>query len=593
QLRRVAEAGGWWGYIKLYAIFLPHLWPAKDRRMQLFLFAIGLTIIAGRAFHVLVPRQLGIVVDALTASSGTGILPWKEIGTLFIMDAFADTILYTIKESASYRFSLWSWQRLNSMAFAHVMNLSMEFHDSKDSAEVIKAVEQANSLNRIVRLVLFDAGPIVLDLVIGVGYITSLFDIYFAFLFLFTAIPFFLVSYFGTKIGRSYRRINQDKYRFLSRAQYQSISNWSLVAYFNRASFEEKRLNTAISESAKSSIDYNNISLAVIAGQELTLYISEMAMMLLAAYRVAQGVRPIGAFVTIRAFWSRLTYPIWTLARFSQDFSNLLVDAERMLQLLQTKPSVTDKDDAQDLQITNGAITFKDVEFFYDKRKDTVKNINFDVEGGKTVALVGETGSGKSTLLKLLFRFYDVTGGSIEIDGQDIRNVRLKSLREALGNVPQSGSLFNDTIFENVRYARLDATEEEVQEACRAACIHEKIMSFPDGYKTTVGERGVKLSGGELQRLSIARVVLKNPQIVLLDEATSAVDSGTESLIQDAFAKLTKGRTTFVIAHRLSTIMDADMILVLDKGAIVERGTHEELLAKNGTYHNLWETQTK
>jgi len=272
--------------------------------------------------------------------------------------------------------------------------------------------------------------------------------------------------------------------------------------------------------------------------------------------------------------------------------SSSLIDAERLLQLLNTKPTVPDRENAQDLVVKTGNVEFKDVDFAYDPRKQVIKKVGFSVEGGKTVAFVGETGGGKSTILKLLFRFYDVTNGTILIDGQDLRSVTLSSLRDSLGLVPQDPALFNQTIRQNVRYARLDASDAEIEEACRAASIHNDIVSFPDGYNSKVGERGVRLSGGQLQRIAIARVLLKNPKIVMLDEATSAIDSAIEAQIQEAFKRLSKGRTTFVIAHRLSTIVEADQILVIDKGEVIERGTHSELLEVGGKYCELWTKQT-
>jgi len=269
-----------------------------------------------------------------------------------------------------------------------------------------------------------------------------------------------------------------------------------------------------------------------------------------------------------------------------------LIDAERVLQLLTTEPAVKNSEKATELVIKSGEVQFDNVNFAYDARKSVLKDISFTAEPGKTIAIVGETGGGKSTMLKLLFRFYDVTSGSIRIDGQDLRSVTLSSLRDALGVVPQDPSMFNQTILENIRYARLDATDDEIHEACKAAAVHDKILSFPDGYKSKVGERGVKLSGGELQRIAIARVLVKNPRICLLDEATSAVDSSTEQQIQEAFKKLSAGRTMFVIAHRLSTISEADMILVIEKGEIVEHGTHDQLLLQGGKYLELWTKQT-
>lgn len=269
----------------------------------------------------------------------------------------------------------------------------------------------------------------------------------------------------------------------------------------------------------------------------------------------------------------------------------MLIDSERLMELLNTKPTVTETPGALPLNITAGRVEFSNVDFSYDPRKATLQNVSFVAESGNTVALVGETGGGKTTILKLLYRYYDANKGSIKIDGQDIREVSLDSLRDSYGMVPQDPALFNTTIMENVRYAQLDATDEEVFEACRAAAIHDKILTFPDGYKSTVGERGVKLSGGELQRVAIARAILRNPPIVILDEATSMIDAETEHLIQQAFKKLTSGRTTFVVAHRLSTIQHADLILVISNGEIVESGTHEELFALGGKYVGLWSKQ--
>jgi ABC-type multidrug transport system fused ATPase/permease subunit len=253
---------------------------------------------------------------------------------------------------------------------------------------------------------------------------------------------------------------------------------------------------------------------------------------------------------------------------------------------------VADRDDAKELVVKEGKVEFQHVKFAYDVRNPTIKGVSLQAEGGQTIAFVGETGGGKSTILKLLFRFYDVTGGSIMIDGQDLRSVTQSSLREALGLVPQDPALFNQTIRQNIRYARLEATDQEIEDACRAAAIHDDIEGFPDKYNSKVGERGVRLSGGQLQRIAIARVLLKNPKIVLLDEATSAIDSAVEEQIQLAFRRLSKGRTTFVIAHRLSTTADADQILVIDKGEIIERGTHQVLLDVGGKYSTLWSKQT-
>ncbi|KAI1005636.1 Heavy metal tolerance protein [Podosphaera aphanis] len=270
---------------------------------------------------------------------------------------------------------------------------------------------------------------------------------------------------------------------------------------------------------------------------------------------------------------------------------NGLMDAERLLELFNLKPTISDLPGAKPLKSGDGLVRFDHVSFAYDSRKPTLKDVSFTVPPGKTIALVGETGGGKSTVLKLIDRFYDINSGSISIDGQDIRHVTISSIRERIGVVPQDPVLFNDTIMNNIRYAKLYAADEEVYEACKAASVHDKIMKFPDGYNSKVGDCGVKLSGGEKQRIAIARVILKQPQIILLDEATSAVDTETEELIQKGLQSLCQGRTTFVVAHRLSTIINADHILVVMNGEVIEEGTHEELIRNNGKYKDLWSKQ--
>ena len=281
--------------------------------------------------------------------------------------------------------------------------------------------------------------------------------------------------------------------------------------------------------------------------------------------------------------------PLGYLSRIYRNTVSDLIDAEQLLELFQTPISI--KDGPKEIEYNKGQVDFQNVDFFYDEKKEVLKDISFRVNPGQTVALVGTTGSGKSTILKLLFRFYDVKGGSIRIDDQDLRDVSVSSLRELIGVVPQDSTMFNDTVLANVRYAKLDATEEEVMEACKSAAIHDDIIDFPKGYQSQVGERGVKLSGGQLQRISIARAILKNPKIILLDEATSAVDSETEGKIQAALEKLAKNRTTFVVAHRLSTVNNADLILVVEKGKILEQGSPADLMKSKGKYYSLWMKQ--
>jgi ABC-type transport system involved in Fe-S cluster assembly fused permease/ATPase subunit len=468
----------------------------------------------------------------------------------------------------------------------------MDFHTNKDSGEVLKSVDQAHALNDLMEMVLFDIGPVFIDLIVAMWYVTHLFDIYLAFIVLVVGVVYIWLGITMTAWAQPLRRVYVEKARNESKTVYELVPNWQTVSYFNRAPYERDRYSKAVQTKINARWAFIFRWYAGHASQALVMDVGFCACSLLAVWEISSGRKPIGNFVTFITYWGTMVRPLYTMANSYRHISSTLIDAERLLQLLTTKPSVVEPDVPKQLVVKAGKVEFENVEFSYDTRKNVLKGINFVAEPGKTVAFVGETGGGKSTLLKLLFRFYDVTNGSIKIDDQDLRSVSITSLRDAFGIVPQDPALFNQTILENIRYAKLDATDEEIQEACKAAAVHDKIMTFPDQYKSKVGERGVKLSGGELQRVAIARVLIKNPRIVMLDEATSAVDSSTEAQIQAAFQRLSKGRTTFVVAHRLSTIMEADLILVIDQGEIVERGTHDELLQKGGKYLELWTKQT-
>lgn len=369
--------------------------------------------------------------------------------------------------------------------------------------------------------------------------------------------------------------------------------SYETVKYFNAEQYEFDRYRQAVrtfqSAEYKVLISLNVMNVT----QNLVFTLGLLITCFIAAYQVTTGQRKVGQFVGLLTYMAQLQGPLNYFGTFYRSIQSSMINSERMLELFKEQPTVVDESEARNLPSCQGEIRFNDVKFAYDPRKPALNGLNFRCAPGTTTALVGESGGGKSTVFRLLFRFYNIEGGSIQIDGHDVKGITIDSLRRHIGVVPQDTVLFNETLMYNLRYANPSATDEDVHAACRAASIHEKIISFPDGYDSRVGERGLKLSGGEKQRVAIARTILKDPRIILLDEATAALDTETEQHIQTGLEKLAQGRTTLVIAHRLSTITTAHQILVMHAGQVVERGTHEELLAKKGRYQSMWRKQIR
>lgn len=518
-------------------------------------------------------------------------MPWREISVWATLNFPVSSLISTLKSMAGTRISQFSYQKLTELAFRHVMNLSMDYHTSKSTGRVAKAIEQGSNLSYMLDSV-YRMGPIFIDFFVALVVLTSKFDATMGFIILATSMIYMYVAYKGNlRTAQIERRVN-DTSRAENETLYDSITNWQTVAYHNRQKFEQDRYATSIWNAVRSQrvlYDfYEFIGILESGIMDLGLFIASI----LVAKRVADGTETFGSFIFVISYWGTIRSPMSSLAWNIRAATAHVIDAEWLYQLIQTKPSVRDREDAHDIQVKGGKVEFRNVSFSYDPERAILQDITFTAEPGQRIALVGETGSGKSTTLKLLYRFYDVTEGSILIDGQDVRDVKLDSLRDILGAVPQDPSVFDQTIMDNVLYARPGATEAEAIEACQAARIHHQIMKFPDKYKTRLGERGVRLSGGELQRLAIARLILRRPKIVVLDEATSSVDSETEALIQQAIGELSAGRTVFMIAHRLSTVVNADLVLVIDQGRVIEKGSHVELLAQGGKYARLWNMQT-
>lgn len=588
--KRLKNEGSWIAYVKGFLIFFPYIWPVNNRRLQLYAALVGLCLLAGNALNFLIPRQYGAVMDSLSGVSGKN--PWVQVAIFAGLRLLASEAgINLLRQMLWLPIEYYSEEALTVAAYSHIMNLSSEFHDSKSSSDLIVAISNGTSISNMLESICFQALPMMIDLVIAFTYLSTKFGPYEGFISIATGAAFIQAA---THIIASFKEKRKKMVRTYFEEHYirqAGIQGWQTVSAFNQVPYEENRYGVAVKSHISAAKSLYSGYFVGHAFQYLILLAGLLAGAFLAVYQITHGEATAGDFVMLLTYWGQLTSPLRFFSQLGKSISQDLVHAERLLDVMTTKPTVVEKPDARPLSLKGGKVEFRNVSFSYDKKKDILKGVKVSVPSGTTVAFVGATGAGKSTILKLLDRFYDVTGGSILIDGQDIRDVTISSLRQSIGIVPQSPILFDDTVINNIRYARLSATDEEVYSACKAAAIHEHIMGFTEGYKTRVGERGVKLSGGELQRIAIARAILKQPEIVLLDEATSSVDTDTEQKIQEGLRALCQGRTTFIVAHRLSTVMNADTIFVVANGEIAEQGNHEDLISKQGKYAELWSKQ--
>ena len=476
--------------------------------------------------------------------------------------------------------------------FEHIHRLSMRYHIGRKTGGLSRIIERGvKGVDFLLRFLLFSIGPLVLELLMIAGILFYLFDVWYL-AAVFVTIAFYVWFTFAVTEWRvKLRKQMNDQDTDANQKAIDSLLNFETVKYFGAEAREARRYDSAMALYQEAALK-TSYSLAFLNfGQSFLITTGLVVVMVLAAMGVQNGSMSVGDFVMVNAYMIQITMPLNFLGTVYREIRQALVDMGEMFDLLEQPPEVSNKDGAKDLNITGGHVSLKDVHFGYDTARPILKGVDLDVPAGQNIAIVGPSGSGKSTIGRLLFRFYDVTGGSLQIDGQDVRDITQTSLHDAIGVVPQDTVLFNDTIRYNIAYGKDGASHSEIEDAARAAQIHDFIMALPDGYETTVGERGLKLSGGEKQRVGIARTLLKNPPILLLDEATSALDSGTEHEIQDALAKAAEGRTVITIAHRLSTIADADRIVVLADGQIAEQGSHAELLEMSGRYAGLWHRQ--
>ncbi|KAI9755781.1 MAG: hypothetical protein M4579_004144 [Chaenotheca gracillima] len=591
-----APSKSWWEYLQGYSLFFPYLWPAKSRRLQIVVVICFALVMLQRLINVLVPHQVGVVVDELSGENGApASVPWGGI-CLYIF--------YRLMQGGTgflgaTRASLWipvgqySYQALSTSAFEHVHNLSLDFHIGKKTGEVLSALSKGSSINTFLEQVTFSVLPMLIDLCVAIGYFLVEFDAYYALVVTIITFSYMYVTIRMAQWRAEIRRQMVNASRDEDAVKNDSMVSYETVKYFNAETFEFNRYRNAVKrfQTAEYQVLFSLNLMNVVQNVVFTLGL--LVVCFIAAYQVTTGQRKVGKFVSMLTYMAQLQGPLNYFGTFYRSIQSAMINSERMLELFKEHPTVVDKPDSKLFPSCEGEIRFDNVQFSYDSRKPALRGLTFNCAPGTTTALVGESGGGKSTVFRLLFRFYNVESGSVRVDGNDVSDITIDSLRRHIGVVPQDTILFNESLMYNLKYANQGVTDEQVYEACRAASIHDKILSFPDGYETLVGERGLRLSGGEKQRVAIARTILKDPRIILLDEATAALDSETEQHIQGALETLSKGRTMLVIAHRLSTITSADQILCLHEGQVVESGSHFDLLNKRGRYASMWKKQIR
>ncbi|KAI0550245.1 ABC transporter-like protein [Xylaria curta] len=592
----------WLEYMRGYSVFFPYMWPAKKYRLQLVVILCFVLLVLQRWVNIMVPYQIGHVTEQLMDKHKPGSdekatlpMPWASLGLL---------ILYKLLQGpsgllGSWRSMLWipvsqhAYRALTSSAFEHVHTLSLDFHLGKRTGEVLSALNKGASVNSFLEQVTFQVFPMIVDLFVAISYFYFKFDALYAVIVCIVTFYYLLLTIRLASKTANMRRAMSNADREEEAVKNDSIISYETVKYFNAEEFEFKRYRNAIKnfQKAEAQVTWSISSMNMY--QSLVFMTGMLAAVMLGAYQVAQKQREVGDFVSLITYLGQLQGPLNFFGTFYRTVQQAMISGERLLELFKQRPTVVDRPGVPSMTSCNGHVEFSKVKFAYDKRKPALRNLTFECRPGTTTALVGESGGGKSTLFRLMYRYFNCQAGNIRVDGHNVKDVTIDSVRRFIGVVPQDCILFNDTLMYNLRYANQNATDEEIIAACQAASIHDKIMSFPDGYYTKVGERGLRLSGGEKQRVAIARTLLKNPKIIMLDEATSALDSHTEQQIQSRLANIGRGRTMLIIAHRLSTITHADQILVLNQGTIVEKGTHEELLELNGKYASMWNRQAK
>jgi ATP-binding cassette subfamily B protein len=602
SLKRDVSADGAASLLHTVIVLWPYIWPSDRRDLRLRIWVTMALLLLAKIATMAVPFTFKWATDALTGHGSAPVEPsswltWAIAAPVLMTIAYGVTrvlmaVLTQARDGLFAQVAMNAVRRLAYMVFEHMHRLSLRFHLERKTGGLTRVLERGrNAIETIVRMVIMQLVPTVIELSFIIVVLLYQFDWRYVVLIVATVACYMVYTYFATEWRIGIRRRMNDSDSDANVKAIDSLLNYETVKYFVAEEREARRYDRAMARYEEASVK-SYVSLAVLnAGQATIFTIGLAGAMVMCAYGIQEGTHTVGDFIMINAMMIQLYQPLNFMGMVYREIKQAVIDIENLFAILDRKPEIEDRPGALPLEVRRGAIRFDNVWFSYDPERPILKGVSFEVPAGRTVAVVGPSGAGKSTISRLLYRFYDVTGGRIEIDGQDIRDVTQVSLRSAIGMVPQDTVLFNDTIRYNIRYGRWEASDPEVEEAARHAQIDHFIRIAPKGYETEVGERGLKLSGGEKQRVAIARTILKGPPILLLDEATSALDSHTERDIQDALDRVSKNRTTLVIAHRLSTIVGADEILVLDHGVIVERGTHPQLLARGGLYASMWNRQ--
>ncbi|WP_448206054.1 ABCB family ABC transporter ATP-binding protein/permease [Azospirillum sp. sgz302134] len=588
-----AEAASSTGDMAAMRSLLPYLWPSDSLEIRVRVVVALMLLVGAKAANVYVPIFYKRAVDALTAGSA-GPMVAIPLG-LIVAYGLARVMSLVFAELRDAVFANVAQRTIRKVAlsvFRHLHALSLRFHLERQTGGLTRSLERGTrAIEALLRYALFSIVPTLVEIGLVCVILWRMFNGWFALATFVTVFGYIAYTFFVSEWRIQFRRALNDSDSKANTKAVDSLLNYETVKYFGNEEHEARRYDAALASYERAAVKSQRSLSLLNIGQSAIISLGLAVVMGMAARGIVNGTMTLGDFVLVNTYLLQLYQPLNFFGVVYREIKQALTDLESMVKLLSVDREVADAPGSRPLSVTGGEVRFEGVEFGYDPRRPILKGVSFSVPAGKTVAIVGPSGAGKSTIGRLLFRFYDVSNGRILIDGQDIRDVTQSSLRAAIGIVPQDTVLFNDTVYYNIAYGSPGASPAEVEQAARLAHIHDFVMALPDGYETTVGERGLKLSGGEKQRVAIARTILKNPGILLFDEATSALDTHTEREIQANLREVSRGRTTLVIAHRLSTVIDADEILVLEAGRVSERGRHAELLARGGAYAALWARQ--